>query len=533
MAPNWGASGTLLCCLLLLVTTQLQVPAARAQGPDPRLANPVVPGQLYVKYRKPQGPTAAAAVAAGRGAVPLAAGRVGVTAATRAGETVAQATQRLKADPAVLEVSPDYWVHATQDTPVMPYTAPADGSSWALERISAGYAWGKLVIGRTHTRICIVDSGVDCGHPDLQVRPVVGSSLTRSACVDGVRYAGGVETKGMAAAADEFGHGTKVAGVVAATGDNQGAAGVMYGGAALYVCRFMDKSGWGYASDALRCLNWCLSKGASISVNSWGANLGKLDIEAWSDAKSPPGVFGDMQELLQSDTVVRTHLFVTASGNDGRQLAPRQSSGTYFFVPAQLQAESILTVGATDINDRLWTVPAKRDASTSGSDAAGGSNYGSTFVDVAAPGVSLLTTRLRTAAEAKKAGTRPVSLVRETGTSFSAALAGGVAGLVLAAQNYSGVENGIDMRDVKDAIVGGADVLPQLTATLPDGQQQIREGRRLNAYNTLSEYFGESVFPRLPLQLAGKKPQPSPPPPRPPPPQVGVEQMAGWLVPLG
>lgn len=169
----------------------------------------------------------------------------------------------------------------------------------------------------------------------------------------------------------------------------------------------MDKSGWGYASDALRCLNWCLTKGASISgaaeavrqvwvplnalcpiiwqsavaarprsacllscstatlaigstaashlptcpldpaVNSWGANLGKLDIEAWSDAKSPPGVFGDMQELLQNDTVVRTHLFVTASGNDGRQLAPQQSGGTYFFVPAQLQAESILTVGAT------------------------------------------------------------------------------------------------------------------------------------------------------------------------------------------
>ena len=38
---------------------------------------------------------------------------------------------------------------------------------------------------------------------------------------------------------------------------------------------------------------------------------------------------------------------VTASGNDGRQLAPQQSGGTYFFVPAQLQAESILTVGAT------------------------------------------------------------------------------------------------------------------------------------------------------------------------------------------
>lgn len=130
----------------------------------------------------------------------------------------------------MLEVSPDFWVHTTQETPPLPYSAPADGSSWALERISTGYAWGKQVVGRTHTRICIVDSGVDCGHPDLQVRPVKGSSQTRSACVDGVRYVAGKETVGVAAGADENGHGTKVAGVVMAMGDGIGAAGVMHGG---------------------------------------------------------------------------------------------------------------------------------------------------------------------------------------------------------------------------------------------------------------------------------------------------------------
>lgn len=108
------------------------------------------------------------------------------------------------------------------------------------------------------------------------------------------------------------------------------------------------------------------------------------------------------------------------------------------------------------------------------------------------------------------------------GTSFAAPLVAGVAGLVLAAQNFSGsenVNNNWDIRDVKNAILDGADVLPQLAAALPDGQQLIHGGRRLNAYNALAEYFGDpSQFPRLPPELSGKKPQP--PPPQPPPPQV-------------
>lgn len=115
----------------------------------------------------------------------------------------------------------------------------------------------------------------------------------------------------------------------------------------------------------------------------------------------------------------------------------------------------------------------------------------------------------------------PLPLLQEVGTSFSAAYVAGVAGLVLAAQNYSGMEGELDMRDVKDAILDGADELPQLAATLADGQQLVAGGRRLNAYNTLAEYFDDSSnFPELPAALAGKKPQPPPPSPRPPSPQA-------------
>lgn len=88
------------------------------------------------------------------------------------------------------------------------------------------------------------------------------------------------------------------------------------------------------------------------------------------------------------------------------------------------------------------------------------------------------------------------------------------------------------MRDVKNAILDGADVLPQLATALPDGQQLISGGRRLNAYNALAEYFGDpSQFPRLPPELSGKKPQP--PPPQPPPPQVKGVLSAGVAVHAG
>lgn len=175
---------------------------------------------------------------------------------------------------AIGAVSPDLWVHAAaydpQPGPVAVrcqpappgfyYCTPTDGAlSWGMIRVSAPYAWGHGVVGRPNTRVCIVDSGVDCGHPDLRLPG------GHSVCAEGVRYWDGVETLGVEAAADEAGHGTKVAGAVAAAGDGVGTAGVMIGGAALYVCRFMDAAGWGRASDALRCLNWCLSRNAAVS----------------------------------------------------------------------------------------------------------------------------------------------------------------------------------------------------------------------------------------------------------------------------
>lgn len=58
-------------------------------------------------------------------------------------------------------------------------------------------------------------------------------------------------------ATDENGHGTHVAGIAAAVGNNDlGVSGVAQV-ADLWACRFMDSTGNGYLSDATECIKWC------------------------------------------------------------------------------------------------------------------------------------------------------------------------------------------------------------------------------------------------------------------------------------
>ena len=69
---------------------------------------------------------------------------------------------------------------------------------------------------------------------------------------------------------DDNGHGTFVAGVVGAVTNNGiGIAGVAQQ-VSLIGCKFMDATGNGWASDAVRCFEYCIGKGAHIISNSWG-----------------------------------------------------------------------------------------------------------------------------------------------------------------------------------------------------------------------------------------------------------------------
>ncbi len=114
--------------------------------------------------------------------------------------------------------------------------------------------------------------------------------------------------------------------------------------------RFIGVSGYGTTADAVSAILYANSNGAHVISNSWG---GGGYSQALKDA------------IDASDAVV-----VCASGNNGK------NNDTIPFYPASYSSSNIIAVAATDHNDNL----------------AHFSNYGSTSVDVGAPGVSIYST---------------------------------------------------------------------------------------------------------------------------------------------
>ncbi len=152
---------------------------------------------------------------------------------------------------------------------------------------------------------------------------------------------------------DGFGHGTHLAGIIGAMGNNGvGVAGVTWQ-AQLVPVKFFDDSGVGTVSQFIAGLDWALAKGIKISNNSWtDPSDSDLLFEAVSRARAAG------------------HIVVAAAGNNARNL---DSAPTY---PAALNLDNVVTVAATDRNDKL----------------AGFSNWSPSSVDIAAPGVDILST---------------------------------------------------------------------------------------------------------------------------------------------
>ena len=118
------------------------------------------------------------------------------------------------------------------------------------------------------------------------------------------------------------------------------------------VLKFMGPGG-GYTSDAVEALNYAVANGARISNNSWGGGGSSLTLQ---------------QAISRADTA--GHLFVAAAGNNG------SNNDTTSSYPASYNNPNIISVSATDDKD----------------DLASFSNFGATTVDLAAPGVNILST---------------------------------------------------------------------------------------------------------------------------------------------
>ncbi|WHY73170.1 S8 family peptidase [Fictibacillus enclensis] len=246
---------------------------------------------------------------------------------------------------------------------------------YAPQKVGAQSAW-DVTKGSSSVKVAIVDTGVDYNHPDLAGKVIKGYDYVDN------------DSDPM----DLNEHGTHCAGIAAAvTNNSRGIAGMAPNVSVLAV-RVLDANGSGSLDDVASGIRYAADQGAKVISLSLGG----------------PSSASTLQSAV-SYAASKGSVVVAAAGNESTS-AP--SYPAYY--------SSAIAVAATDQNDRL----------------ASFSNYGS-WVDVAAPGVNILSTI---------PGGNYAYL---SGTSMATPLVAGVAGLLAsqgrsASQIRSAIENTAD-----------------------------------------------------------------------------------------
>ena len=144
-------------------------------------------------------------------------------------------------------------------TPAGASNDPGYAKQWNLEKIGAEAAWARTTGAKI--RVGIVDAGVDLEHEDLAGKVVASTSCLKSKG-DPANCAGSGQ--------DDIGHGTHVAGIIAATRDNGlGVAGVAPD-AELVVAKVADSGGGISIEDANAGIRWVVDNGARVVNLSLG-----------------------------------------------------------------------------------------------------------------------------------------------------------------------------------------------------------------------------------------------------------------------
>jgi subtilisin family serine protease len=339
---------------------------------------PHVPGELLVRFRGGMTATSRSRAVSAEGAAVarhLDHAVPGLELVkTASGESVAQAEARFEARGDVVYAEPNYLVGSLSTTP----NDSRFGELWGLHNtgqavgggapgttdadIDAPEAW-DLTTGSASVVVAVVDTGVAYDHPDLAPNVWVNSDEIAGNGVDDDNNGFVDDRRGWDFFSndndprDEAGHGTHVAGTIGARGNNDSAGagptdvtGVAWQ-VALMPVRVLGPDGFGSVASIVQAIDYAVANGArvvSMSLGGYGTSQAEIDA-----VNAAPNV-----------------LFVAAAGNDGVNV------DTNAFSPCTIASPNVVCVAATDPNDAL----------------ASFSNYGASSVDVAAPGVAVLST---------------------------------------------------------------------------------------------------------------------------------------------
>ena len=232
------------------------------------------------------------------------------------------------------------------------------GTAGADERTSA--AWG-VTTGTNSVVVAVLDTGVQYSHPDLAVN-MWNNPGGIGGCPAGT-YGYNVLSSNCDPMDDDTaygGHGTHVAGIIGATGNNAaGVAGVNWTTSIMAV-KWVSIDGNGNTSDLISAMDWVI-KAKQAGVNVRVVN----DSQTWSGTAFSQAL-SDEIDLMGSNDI----LFVTAAGNTA------QDNDTTPRYPCSYNRPNMICVAASDQNDNLWS----------------SSDYGPTTVELAAPGVNIYST---------------------------------------------------------------------------------------------------------------------------------------------
>ncbi|MFZ5470393.1 MAG: CARDB domain-containing protein, partial [Myxococcota bacterium] len=355
------------------------------------------------------------------------------------GETVEEALLRYRGNAEVEYAEPNIRARANQ----LP-NDPRFSDQWWLNNtgqtggtpgadIHAPAAW-DVSTGNPQVVVAVIDTGIDWTHPDLAPNSWTNPNEISNNSIDddGNGYVDDVRgwnfVSDNAVPFDDNSHGTHVAGIAAAVGNNGvGVAGVAWQ-AKLMPLKFLDSAGDGSMFAAASALTYAADHGAQVANNSWGCDVTPCYSQTVEDA------------IAYAKT--RGMLVVAAAMNNG---ANNDAAPT---VPCNSAQTNVLCVAATADNDSLayW------------------SNYGAGSVDLAAPGTGILST------------IPGADYGEKSGTSMATPAVSGAAALVW------GTNLALTHEQVKASLYYNVDVVASLSG-------KCATSGRLNAANAVTNLY--------------------------------------------
>ena len=307
------------------------------------------------------------------------------------------------------------------------------GSQWGLEAIRMPEAW-SVTTGSPDIYVAVMDTGISNTNADLT--PHLNTALSRNFDPTATSWA------------DDNGHGSHVAGVIGAIGNNKiGVAGVNWN-VGLISLKALDRNGVGTESNMVNALNYL------VGLLQADANLkvAALNMSFAIYSSMPPTLELQTREVMWRalkalDSMNRTVL-VTCAGNEGLEVgvpAPRDDTSEE---PIYSRGDYVYIASFTGLNNKI-TVGAMQKNMT----FANFSNWSSTRVELAAPGVSILSTAIPSNSTESAPFQLPdgTTVASWTGTSMATPHVAGAAALLMAAYPSS------TAWQIKTALLQGAD----------------------------------------------------------------------------